>query len=164
MSFHNRAGSRYALICLALSLLCASTRLRAQFNSGIQGTVTDPSGAAVAGATVTITNKLTKVSRVTKTTKTGVYAVSGLTPGTYTVRVEKTGFKAGVLESVVIASEGTQAANVQLQLGSTQQNVTVTAPVTALINTQSATLSGTLPNKRSNCCLRLAGILSSLRG
>jgi hypothetical protein len=147
MRFHNGAGSRYALICLALSLLCASTQLRAQFNSGIQGTVTDPSGAAVAGATVTITNKLTKVSRVTKTTKTGVYAVGGLTPGTYTVRVEKAGFKAGVLESVVIASEGTQAANVQLQLGSTQQNVTVTAPVTALINTQSATLSGTLTNK-----------------
>jgi Carboxypeptidase regulatory-like domain/TonB dependent receptor len=128
-------------------LIFTSIPVLAQFSAALQGKVTDPSGADVPGATVTVTNKLTKLSRTTTTTGTGVYAVSGLTPGDYTVRVEKRGFKAGVLQSVQIATQGTQAANVQLAIGSQTQSVTVTAPVTTLINTQSATLSGTLTAK-----------------
>jgi hypothetical protein len=135
------------LAYIVFVLTFAAVPVLAQFSAGIQGTVTDPSGAAVPGATVTVTNKLTKLSRTTRTTKTGVYAISGLTPGNYTVRVEKTGFKAGVLESVVIASQGTQAANIQLAIGSQTESVRVTAPVTTLINTQTATLSGTLTSK-----------------
>jgi hypothetical protein len=141
-------GHMSRLLLVGIILTSISAVALAQFSAGIQGAVTDPSGAAVPGAAVTVTNRLTKISRATVTTKTGTYAVSGLTPGSYTVRVEKPGFKAGILENVVVASEGIQAANVQLQVGKTKQSVTVTAPVTTLINTQSATLSGTLTNKQ----------------
>ncbi len=136
------------LVSVSLVAAFATVAAWAQFSAGIQGTVTDPSGAAVPGATVTVTNKLTKVARTTTTTNTGVYAVSGLTPGDYTVRVEKKGFKVGMLDDVVIASEGTQSANVQLEVGAATENVTVSAPVTTAINTETGTMSGTLTNRQ----------------
>lgn len=119
----------------------------AQYRASLQGRVTDPTGASVPGATVIITNKATNVAVRTTTTNSGVYAVAGLTPGDYTVRVEKSGFKAKVLENVVIATEGAQAADVELQVGTQAQSVTVTAPVTTAIDTESATMSGTLTGR-----------------
>src|SRR5712691_13296723 len=60
--------------------------------STLNGTVTDPQGAVVAGATVGITNSATGVSRETTTGSDGGFAVTDLTPGEYTVRVRATGF------------------------------------------------------------------------
>jgi hypothetical protein len=134
-------------ILLLILLLAGTIPIYGQFHAGIQGTVTDPSGAAVPGATVTVTNKATDISRTTTTRGSGVYAVYGLTPGDYRIRVSKVGFKAQVLENVVVASQGVQAANVQLQLGAQTQNVTVTAPVTTLINTETGSISGTLTSQ-----------------
>ncbi len=144
MRFPDRSF-RFSLTILMAFLVFGSAY--GQFHAGIQGTVTDPSGAGVPDATVTVTNKATNIMSRTTTRRSGVYAINGLTPGDYRVRVEKAGFKAGVLENVVIASEGMQAANVQLQIGAQTQNVTVTAPVTTAINTQTGTMSGTLTSQ-----------------
>jgi hypothetical protein len=146
----HHAPSRYfhSILCALLACAFAAITARAQFRAGIQGTVTDPSGAAVPGATVTVTNKQTNIARRTMTTRSGVYAVSGLTPGEYRIRVEKPGFKAQVLENVLVASQGMQAANVRLEVGAQTQNVTVRAPVTTAINTQTGTMSGTLTNRQ----------------
>ncbi len=77
-------------------ILIAPVRVQAQALSGMNGTVTDSSGAVVPGATVTVTNDATGVVTKTATTTAGTYSVTDLIPGTYTVRVEVTGFQAGV--------------------------------------------------------------------
>lgn len=136
-----------AFSILAL-LLTFTGLLFGQFRAGVQGTVTDPSGAGIPGAKVTVTNKATNIARSTTTSASGVYAVNGLTPGDYQIRVTKTGFKGQTLQNVVVASEGMQAANVQLQLGAETQSVTVTAPVTTAIDTQTGTMSGTLSSQQ----------------
>lgn len=118
-----------ALLCLALLL---PSRLGAQALSGINGTVTDASGAAVAGANVTATNIDTSVSKSMATTSAGTYYITDLIPGTYTVKVEKTGFKAFVQQGVVVVGGATSTANAVLQPGEVAQSVEVIAPSVAL--------------------------------
>ncbi|HEX6126020.1 MAG TPA: carboxypeptidase-like regulatory domain-containing protein, partial [Pyrinomonadaceae bacterium] len=74
--------------CLVLTVLF-STVGNAQFRAGIQGTVTDNAGSVVPGATVTLTNKETNQTQTTQTSDAGFYRFSALTPGTYSISVEK---------------------------------------------------------------------------
>src|SRR6267378_8400896 len=90
------------LAALAVSLLLLSypSGLRAQGLSGISGTVTDPSGSVVPGAKVSATNAATGVTTETETSSVGGYTLTDLIPGTYTVRIEKSGFATRVLRDV----------------------------------------------------------------
>src|SRR2546429_7757934 len=85
----------------ALVLLSFVATARAQFRAGIQGTVTDPAGAVVTDATVTLKDNGTGKTQQVKTSSEGFYRFSELGPGTYTVTVEKAGFKKSSLENVV---------------------------------------------------------------
>ena len=76
-----------------LFLLVLSGRAWAQATTSLSGTVTDPTGAVVVGATVTLTNVATGVTRTTTTNERGYYAFPSLPPGTYNLRAEMTGFK-----------------------------------------------------------------------
>src|SRR5579863_3250241 len=77
-----------------LLLLPAGLFAQTTISSGsVQGTVTDPSGAVVRGATVTVTNKATGGTIQATTDSSGIYTSGALTPGTYTIRVEAKGFK-----------------------------------------------------------------------
>ena len=118
-----------AVLCLFLLL---PSHAGAQALSGINGTVTDSSGAAVAGAKVTVTNVDTRVSKSMATTSAGTYYLTDLIPGTYTVRVEKTGFKAFVQQGVAVVGGATSTANATLQPGEIAQQVEVIAPSVAL--------------------------------
>src|SRR5579875_1730703 len=83
---------------LCLSLFSATGRAQATTATGsIQGVVTDPSGAVVAGARITILNKDTGQAIHLTTTSAGVYNSGPLLPGSYTVRVEAQGFKTAEL-------------------------------------------------------------------
>ncbi|HKS67038.1 MAG TPA: carboxypeptidase-like regulatory domain-containing protein, partial [Candidatus Acidoferrales bacterium] len=113
-------------------LLITPSRLHAQALSGINGTVTDASGAAVAAANVTVTNVDTNVSRKTVTTSSGTYYVTDLIPGTYTVKIEKSGFKTFVQQKVIVVGGATSTANASLETGAIEQEVTVNAPSVAL--------------------------------
>src|SRR5690348_511612 len=77
-----------------------------QATSGITGTVTDTSGAVVSDASVVATNNDTGVVSPTTTSSAGGFTLIDLNPGTYTVRVEKTGFQAFVTKSVVVEAGG----------------------------------------------------------
>jgi hypothetical protein len=134
------------------SLLVTPSRLHAQALSGINGTVTDTSGAAIAGATVTVTNVDTNVSKKTVTTSAGTYYVTDLIPGTYTVKVEQPGFKASVQQKVIVVGGATSTANATLETGAVAQEVIVNAPSVALQTEQpevgtsvSETLTQSLP-------------------
>lgn len=119
------------LAALAL-VFCTPARARAQALSGINGTVTDASGAIIQGANVTVTNVDTNVSRKATTTSAGTYYITDLIPGTYTVKVEKSGFKAYVQNKVVVVGGATSTANAQLTPGEVASEVVVTAPSVAL--------------------------------
>jgi hypothetical protein len=125
-------------VCLALALLLVfwPSALRAQGLSGIRGTVTDPSGAVVPDAKVTATNDDTSVSSQTTTTSAGVYTFTDLIPGTYTVRVEKSGFATRLLRGVHVDVSRTTAADADLTTGTTNETVEVVAQQIALETTQ----------------------------
>ncbi|MGB6131648.1 MAG: carboxypeptidase-like regulatory domain-containing protein [Acidobacteriaceae bacterium] len=118
----------------------------AQALSGINGTVTDTSGAVVPGAKVTVTNDATQVSNRTVTTSVGEYRVTDLIPGVYTVKVEAAGFAQFVLSGLHIDVGTVETANATLKLGSTTQEVQVTSPAIAL-ETAEPSLGTTIPRE-----------------
>src|SRR5215469_4660870 len=77
----------------------------AQYGAAIQGVVRDKSGAVVAGAKVTVTEQSTGVNHDSLTSASGFYSVPGLAPGTYTVSVEATSFKAETISDVAVSAE-----------------------------------------------------------
>src|SRR6516162_1809161 len=89
-----------AFAVLSFALISGGSLLAQSFRGTILGTVTDSSGAAVPGATVTIKNLDTGLTRVVTTSEDGSYAAPELPIGTYSVNVEKAGFKVGILLSV----------------------------------------------------------------
>jgi hypothetical protein len=114
---------------LGLALLLAtamSGSAFAQFNSSIEGTVTDSSSAVVEGVTIRVTNEATGVSFVTKTTSTGYYRVPSLPAGQYRVEASREGFNTAVQSGVVLDTAKVQAVSIQLAVGSVDTKVTVT--------------------------------------
>jgi Carboxypeptidase regulatory-like domain len=108
----------------------------------IQGTITDPTGAVVPHATVTITNKATGEKRVFVATTTGNYSSGALIPGEYTVRVDAKGFKTTEL-SVTVQVGVTSTGNIKLEVGEASTVVSVTGTAVA-VNTQQATVQNVL--------------------
>lgn len=129
---------------LAILLAASAT---AQFRAGIQGTVVDANGGLITDATVTLTSQETTVARTGKTTGEGVFTISGLAPGKYTLSVEKTGFSKKILTDLQVGAEQVQSLTVQLEVGQTTESVTVTEPAAQLIDTETATIGGTLTQK-----------------
>src|ERR1700730_4804499 len=117
-----------ALFCLMLLVLAAPLAVNAQQYSGtITGTVTDPAGAAVAGASVTATNVGTNASYDSTTSDLGVFTFAQLPIGTYDLRVKTTGFKEFVSKGVEVHTSSVTEANVALQMGSASEVVSVEA-------------------------------------
>jgi len=108
----------------------------------IQGSVTDPSGAVVGGAKVTITNKANGQVSTTSTSNSGTYNSGGLIPGEYIVRVEAKGFKTTTLP-VTVQVAVTASGNVKLEVGQESQVVEVQGSAVS-INTEQATVQGVL--------------------
>jgi len=108
----------------------------------VSGVVTDPNGAAVPGATVTITNSETQQSVVTTTSSEGRYTSPVLTPGTYTVKVDSSGFKSTVLTNLSVRSSSASRGNIRLEVGSVQEVVTITASQQADISSNTTTVRG----------------------
>ena len=122
------------LICtLTFFLLTSAVGLRAQTTNGsIQGTVSDPSGAAVGGANVTGRNLDTGLSIATVTSDAGLYSLANLPPGRYSVTVESPNLKKYVREGVTVQTGSTVSLDIQMQLGAVSENVTVSADASQL--------------------------------
>lgn len=139
---------------LALALACAFTfcfvalpKSLAQTGGAgaITGTVTDQTGASVPNATVTATNVNTAVETTRPTSSGGIYDVSPLIPGTYTVTVTAKGFEKFVQNNMIIDALHVSGLNVTLKAGSQNETITVTDTPPAL-ETTNATLGGTIEN------------------
>ena len=94
------------------------------------GTVRDPSGAVLPGASVVITNAETKATRETVTDAAGAYRFSTLQPGTYTVVVQVTGFRTFTRADVPVTLNSSARVDALLGVGDLQENVTVSAEYT----------------------------------
>jgi len=128
-------GAAFSLLTLAVFLISAHP-LQAQASAGIVGTVTDISGGVIPDAKVSISSNDTSVTQQVTTSGAGTYALSGLTPGRYTVTVESPGFKKAIQEKVLI-EVGTQATiNLSLSPGAASETVQVIASSVALNTTQ----------------------------
>src|SRR6185312_6721014 len=112
---------------LACVLLLATAPAFAQFNSSIQGTVMDASGAVIPGASVTSTNQATGAAASVTTSGSGFYRVDHLAPGAYTVTVQAPSFSQSVNRDVQVLAETPRGLNVTLQAGQAAEQVTVTA-------------------------------------
>src|SRR5215472_12020381 len=101
--------------------------LWAQSDRGtITGTVTDPSGAVIGGATVTVTNTGTSISTKTATASSGDYTVPLLRTGTYEIAVEQTGMKKFVQTGITLQVGQTVRVDALMQIGQATQTVQVT--------------------------------------
>ena len=136
-------GIACVAVAISLPVLSQTTMGR------ILGSITDQSGAAVAGATVVITDVQRGTTRTVTTDASGNYAVPELQPGIYKVRAEAKGFK--VVERVNILVEVAEDLRVDILLppGQISETVVVYAEV-PLVNSTSATLGGTLSNAEIN--------------
>ena len=121
------------LMCFLLVVLLSGTDVAwAQATTSVRGTVTDPSGGAVAGATVVIANPQSRTERTATTGAQGEYQVLLLPPGTYTLSVTSPGFGRYEQTEVQLLVNTPATINVQLKLGQSTESVTVTSEAPAL--------------------------------
>ncbi len=138
--------SRYLLKALscAVALLAMASFATAQstMSATVVGTVTDPTGAVVANATVTLSNVATGVVANSKTNSVGAYYVAYLAPGAYTLTITAPGFQKYVQTNVALSVSQIARYDVKLSLGAQSQVVTVSANATPLLQTQSVAIGG----------------------
>jgi hypothetical protein len=127
------------------SLLTAGAQSTVATGS-IQGTVTDPNGAVVPGAAITIHNKATGQSSKLTSSSSGTYASGALIPGDYEVRIEAKGFHTQVL-TVPVQVGNIAAGSAKLTLGQSTEVVEVTGSAVS-VNTEQATVQGVLTTEQ----------------
>ncbi|MBV9927131.1 MAG: TonB-dependent receptor [Acidobacteria bacterium] len=129
-----------AALC-ALFVLTLAAGARAQFRAAVQGTVTDPQGAVVPQATLTLRNNETGRVQTATSGDEGFYRISELPPGTYTLTAEKAGFKKTTVENLVVNAEQVQGTDVVLTTGEVSETVTVTDSAAPALETENADLN-----------------------
>jgi hypothetical protein len=133
---------------VSLSLFVWSCALLAQGPTGeITGSVTDASGGVVSGATVSITNRDTGIQRGVATSAAGIYSAPALPPGTYSVRVNLTGFKSDVRNGIELQVNQVARLDFSLQVGNVSDTVEVQASA-ATLDTENSTIGAVIENKR----------------
>lgn len=121
-----------AVPCLLTLILASGAFAQSIISGTVVGTVTDPTGAAVPNASVTLTNIGKNTSETTQTGSAGDYRFPFVAPGTYEVEVADPGFRPQALENVVVVAGQPASANFQLKIASAQQTVEVTESATFL--------------------------------
>ena len=142
----HRSGSIARLLTVVILLASWVVTGRAQTQGGVTGTVTDSSGAPIAGASVTVTNTATRGTRETTTNAEGLYTFPSLPPGNYELKIELQGFKTAEVSAFKVDIQQTVRRDVALEVGTLQETVTVDSRAT-LLNTESTTVGTVIDNK-----------------
>ena len=146
-SYAPRFGRFARAAFLALFLVSLSSSVWGQGFGTIVGTVTDQSGAVIAGAKVTVTDPATGQSREEATNAQGYYVVPSLKPAPYDVSVAASGFGVYTQKGVVLQADQSATVNAALSLGRTSESVLVTAEPPQ-VNTTTATMSEVVEQRR----------------
>jgi hypothetical protein len=167
MASIQRLGLIAGLACI-LAMAGAQSSFGQGITGSIAGTVTDPSGAPVNGATVTVRETDTDTVRTIKTSDVGSYRMPQLGPGKYSVKVDASGFKSFEQDGIILSIDQVEQIDAHLVVGSDLQTVTVTsaAPV---IQTETSSVglvidSGTIQNTPLNGHLSVLGLISLVPG
>ena len=135
----NRFTTSFAiLLTLSFSLMAGVVAHAQVTGATLSGTVTDPSGAVVSGATVSTRNTATAVVRDATTDSAGLYTIPNLVPGDYEVRVTATGFSTAVQSNLTLSVGQQQQLNFSMKVGATNTTVQVTEAAPQVELTSSA--------------------------
>ena len=141
-----RFVSRLLVVCFVLLLASVSAYAQGGDVGSIVGAVTDKSGGAISGATVTVTDIQRGVTRTLTTGDAGEYSAPNLTPGTYSVKAAYQGFQALVRSNILVQVGSQIRVDLSLQPGEQSQTITVTEEAPQ-VQTTNATLGGALNNQ-----------------
>ncbi len=136
--------TRLAWWLVFLTVVCVPVAVLAQDTASITGTVTDPSGADVPSAQVTVSNAVKGVTRTAATNGSGDYLFGALPIGTYDLTVSAQGFKKYQAKGVILRVAQQARADVTLQVGATQETVEVQGESVAQVETQTNEVAGTI--------------------
>ena len=131
-------------LAAGFAILLISPAAFAQYRASIQGTVADAQGGVIPNAKLTLTNTATNETQTRTTNGEGVYNFNALPPNIFKLTVEATGFQTKELDNVQIQPEQANAINVQLNVAAQAQTVTVDASNSPLMDTETATVGGTI--------------------
>jgi hypothetical protein len=140
------AGKRQVLLGAALMAVTAfgASTAEAQFRSSIQGVVTDPEGAVIPGAKLTLRDQATNETTVRTSGSDGVYNFNALPADKFTLTVEMAGFKTKVYNDLQLIPEQPNAVAVKLELGAVDQSVTVDASTASAVDTETSNIGATV--------------------
>lgn len=134
----------FAFALLVSLTLVSNVSAQTTSSATLRGTVTDPNGAVVPGANVTLTFAATQTERKTRTSSDGVYAFTSLIPGNYTLTVEASNFKKTVKTDINLSPNETRGLDVEMAVGATTETVTITASAAEEIKTETGERSNTI--------------------
>jgi hypothetical protein len=140
----NRSVAIVRAASLVLVVFFFASMAQAQYRTSIQGVVTDPSGAVVPGANLTLINPATGEKQVRVSNDAGVFNFNALPAARFRLEVEKDGFQKKVLDNIELVPEQANSLTVALVVGQTSTTVNVDASAAPLLNTENATVSGTV--------------------
>jgi hypothetical protein len=128
-------------LCFLVLFLSGTAAVAQTVTGSVRGTVSDPTGAAVPGARVTITNTSTNVMGQTVTDKSGLYDFEFLVLGDYTVSATAPSFDTGMVGPFHVQIDQIVTADVKLQIGKPSTTISVTGDQALLLNTENSTIS-----------------------
>src|SRR5262245_58142542 len=127
---------KFLLLAITTAVVISSIAFGQAVSVGnFEGTITDPNGAVIAGATITASNKATSAERSATTDSSGYFRIAGITPGVYKVKIEAKGFTSQVNEDVTLNVGVTLTINATLKPGGTAETVIVNAFDAPLVET-----------------------------
>jgi hypothetical protein len=138
------AGIPIPFLIAAVLLFALSPLAHAQFRASLRGTVSDPTGAVIPDATVTLVDKQTNETRVSTSDGSGLYSFNALAADPYRLTVERQGFKKKEVAEVVLNPDQPNALNLLMEIGDAQVTVTVNGSTAPLLDTDTATVSTTI--------------------
>ncbi|HEY4355099.1 MAG TPA: carboxypeptidase regulatory-like domain-containing protein [Acidobacteriaceae bacterium] len=143
MTFIKHSWPRQISLALLGGVLCASAA-HAQFRTSVQGTVTDPDGAVIPGATLTLKDLGTNQTTVRTSDPAGVFNFNALPADHFSLSVEHAGFQKKVLNDLQFIPEQANSVNVQLAIGGATETVEVDASALPAIDRETSNIGGTI--------------------
>ena len=143
-----RVVLRVAAVIMFMSVLLVPSLAHAQGTASVNGTVTDPSGAVIPGASVSATNEATNLTRETVTAGDGTYSLASLAPGTYDITIAKAGLKTLKFAAVSLTVDQALTLDAKLEVSSASQTVLVEGTNIVPINTTDSQVSNVIDEKQ----------------
>lgn len=137
-------------ILFLFAMMFTTSFAHAQFRTSVQGVVTDPTGAVIPGAALTLKDNATNKTIAHTSNDAGVFNFDALPSDTFTLTVDHAGFQEKVLSDLQFIPEQANSLTVQLGLAGTTQQVTVNASTTPAVDTETANIGGTISSNDIN--------------